>query len=100
VLENTINPTSASQRIDSSLAFFTNPLLLLENVTWRLVELSILRITIFPLPIFLNQTQNLLLGFFLSQTVLPQGVSSSSAGQRKRKESEKLKDTKDGNGLN
>lgn len=54
VLEKIINPTSASQRIASSLAFFNNPLLLFENVTCRLVELSILRITIFPLPIIIT----------------------------------------------
>ena len=52
VQENTINPTSASQRIDSSLAFFINPFLLFEKVTCLFVELSILRIAIFPLPIF------------------------------------------------
>lgn len=49
-----ITPTSASQRIDNSLAFLSNPLLLLEKVTCRLVELSILLITILPLPIYVH----------------------------------------------
>ncbi|CAA6657826.1 unnamed protein product [Spirodela intermedia] len=46
-----MTPTSASQRMASSFAFFSSPLRRLEKVTCRLVELSILRITIFPLPI-------------------------------------------------
>lgn len=45
-----MSPTSASQRMANSLAFFSRPFLLLEKVTCLLVELSILRITIFPLP--------------------------------------------------
>lgn len=65
VLEKIINPTSASQRIDNSFAFLSNPFLLFEKVTCLLVELSIRRITIFPLPIFLSfYKSNLLkLGF-------------------------------------
>jgi len=46
-----MRPTSASQRMASSLAFLKIPFRRLEKVTCRLVELSILRITIFPLPI-------------------------------------------------
>lgn len=45
------NPTSASQRMASSLAFLKIPFRRLENVTCRLVELSIRRITILPRPI-------------------------------------------------
>jgi hypothetical protein len=52
VLEKIMRPTSASQRMASSLAFLKIPFLRFENVTCRLVELSIRRITIFPLPIF------------------------------------------------
>ncbi|GJS96808.1 ARID DNA-binding domain-containing protein [Tanacetum coccineum] len=46
-----MSPTSESHKIANSLAFFNSPFLLLEKVTCRLVALSILRITIFPLPI-------------------------------------------------
>uniref|UniRef100_A0A0A9AYM6 Mads2 n=1 Tax=Arundo donax TaxID=35708 RepID=A0A0A9AYM6_ARUDO len=49
-----MSPTSASQRMESSLAFLSNPFLLLEKVTCLLVELSILLISIFPLPISLS----------------------------------------------
>ena len=49
-----MRPTSASQRMASSLAFLKIPFRRLEKVTCRLVELSILRITIFPLPISLS----------------------------------------------
>jgi hypothetical protein len=48
-----MRPTSASQRMASSLAFLKIPFRRFEKVTCRLVELSILRITIFPLPISL-----------------------------------------------
>jgi hypothetical protein len=51
VLEKMTNPTSASQRMASSLAFLKIPFRRLENVTCRLVELSIRRITILPRPI-------------------------------------------------
>lgn len=51
VLEKIITPTSASHKIASSFAFFSKPFLRFENVTCLLVELSILLITIFPLPI-------------------------------------------------
>ncbi|KAL6012703.1 hypothetical protein ACLOJK_003192, partial [Asimina triloba] len=51
VLEKIMRPTSASHKMASSLAFFSSPVLLLEKVTCRLVELSMRRITIFPLPI-------------------------------------------------
>ncbi|KAG9142387.1 hypothetical protein Leryth_020067 [Lithospermum erythrorhizon] len=47
-----ITPTSASHKIANSLAFFSNPFLLFEKVTCLLVELSILLMAIFPLPIF------------------------------------------------
>lgn len=53
MLEKIISPTSASQSIDNSLAFLSSPVLRFEKVTCLLVELSILRITIFPLPISL-----------------------------------------------
>lgn len=56
VLEKIITPTSASHKIASSFAFFSNPLLLFENVTCLLVELSILLITILPLPIPTNRS--------------------------------------------
>ena len=51
VLEKTMRPTSASQRMASSLAFLNSPLRRFEKVTCRLVALSILLISIFPLPI-------------------------------------------------
>jgi hypothetical protein len=51
VLEKIMRPTSASQSMASSLAFLKIPFRRLEKVTCRLVELSIRRITIFPLPI-------------------------------------------------
>ena len=51
-----MRPTSASQRMASSLAFLKIPFRRLEKVTCRLVELSILRITIFPLPISLSSS--------------------------------------------
>uniref|UniRef100_A0A0A9HNE2 Mads2 n=1 Tax=Arundo donax TaxID=35708 RepID=A0A0A9HNE2_ARUDO len=46
-----MRPTSASHRMESSLAFLSSPFRLLENVTCLFVELSILLISIFPLPI-------------------------------------------------
>ncbi|CAN1249304.1 hypothetical protein LINPERPRIM_LOCUS7100 [Linum perenne] len=46
-----MTPTCASQRIANSLAFFRSPFLRFEKVTCLLVELSILLMTIFPLPI-------------------------------------------------
>ncbi|RWV89488.1 hypothetical protein GW17_00048358 [Ensete ventricosum] len=49
-------PTSASQRMASSLAFFSSPFRRFEKVTCRLVVLSILRITIFPLPMIHDYT--------------------------------------------
>lgn len=51
VLEKIMTPTSASQRIASSFAFFSRPFRLFENVTCLLVESSIFSIAIFPLPI-------------------------------------------------
>jgi len=51
VLEKMTSPTSASQRMESSLAFLKIPFRRLEKVTCRLVELSIRRITILPRPI-------------------------------------------------
>lgn len=54
VLEKTTRPTSASQRMESSLAFFSSPPRRFEKVTCLFVELSILLITIFPLPIFVR----------------------------------------------
>ena len=61
-----MTPTSASQRIASSFAFFNNPFLRFENVTCLLVELSILLITIFPLPIPLSLTLAFPFFFFFS----------------------------------
>ena len=58
-----MRPTSASQRIASSLAFLKIPFRRLEKVTCLLVELSILRITIFPLPISLDLNQPISLSF-------------------------------------
>ena len=51
MLEKMTSPTSASQRMASSLAFLKIPFRRLENVTCRLVELSIRRMTILPRPI-------------------------------------------------
>lgn len=57
VLETMIRPTSASHKIPNSFAFFKSPFLRLEKVTCLLVVLSILLITIFPLPILTFQTR-------------------------------------------
>lgn len=51
VLEKIMRATSASQRTDSSCAFFSNPTRRFEKVTCLLVAFSILLISIFPLPI-------------------------------------------------
>lgn len=51
VAEKMMRATSASQRTDSSSAFLSSPLLLLENVTCLAVMLSIFLILIFSLAI-------------------------------------------------
>lgn len=54
VSEKIITPTCASHNIDNSFAFFNNPFLLFEYVTFLLVGSSILLMAIFPLPISLR----------------------------------------------
>jgi Fe2+ transport system protein B len=58
VAEKIMSATSASQRTESSSAFFKSPRLLLEKVTCLAVTLSIFLILIFSLAILYISLQN------------------------------------------